>query len=145
MEISELKIRHVRFPGRAGELQRQGATPALVRELGDNYASYHAFLARALQDLGARPEEAQMLEDIDAYFAAWDRIDDVVVAEVVLRRCRAHRQAGASLADAPSRSVPLVDERDRLISVETQAPERDLPGHPVQRSVPQGQVPPIAH
>jgi hypothetical protein len=44
---------------------------------------------------------------------------DIVVAEMMLRRCRAYRQDGRSLRDPLDGETPIYDESFRLVSVET--------------------------
>jgi hypothetical protein len=117
IEIGSLPLR-VDLPGRAGRLQTQGSTAALVRELGDNYATYHAFLANRLVQLGGRPAPEEF-RDGDDFYAAVAAVQDVVKAEAILRICRNYRLYGGSLQTSVDPSVPLVDNADRLVSVET--------------------------
>jgi hypothetical protein len=121
MDIGFHRVRNLEFPGEAGELQRVGATASLVRELGDNYAQYHDFLAAELEKLGGRPK-ASGEGPSPEFLAHWQRADDIIASEVVLRVCRGYRKAGRSLAAAPDLDPALVDTRDRLLSVETRQP-----------------------
>lgn len=113
---TNVRFNTVRFPGRAGQLQAAGATPALVAELGDNYARYHDHLRTELG--GLRRPDPRDYGDGERYFAAWARLEDLVKAESYLRGCRADRVAGRSLDAAAYANVPLLDEDDRLVSVE---------------------------
>jgi hypothetical protein len=115
MEIGGLRIDRVNFPGRAGELQRQEATASLVRELGDNYGTYHAYLAGELGKVG-RPQRDDF-DSMDAYLEAWAVAQDLVRAEVVLRNCRAYRRTGRDLRAPLQFDVPLVRD-DRLVGLE---------------------------
>jgi hypothetical protein len=123
MRIGPLPIKNYVFPGRAGELQRQGAIPALVRELGDNYALYHDALVEAFDANGGRPDPSDFDDRSQrggstAYLEAYERARDIVLAEALIRNCRAFRKSGRSLTDALDTSVPLLDAADRLVSVE---------------------------
>jgi hypothetical protein len=122
------------FPGRAGALQASGATAALVRELGDNYVTYHAFLASTLEATGGRPDPVDYGNDMVAYYEASDRFADLVIAEVLLRRCRAFRQRGSSLDESDASDPPTLDEGHRLVSVET--------GQPTSAALPSGEANP---
>jgi hypothetical protein len=114
-----LNTRKLRLPGRAGELQDVGATASLVRELGDNYSTYHQHLATELARLGGRPDPADYRDDFEGYCEAYSAARDVVLAEVALRSARAFRKLGGHLADPPPLDEPpLVDRNDRLVSVE---------------------------
>lgn len=114
MDLTEPRLGNLVLPGRAGELQGQKATASLVRELGDNYPVYHSFLADRLAELGRpNPEDYKTFE---AFAAAWALREEVVHAEVTLRKCRGFRLEGERL-DAPPKS-PLIDEDDQLVSVE---------------------------
>lgn len=112
MEIRQLRLGGVELPDVAGDLQRRGATASLVRELGDNYEKYHAFLARRLAEVG-RPDPADY-ETFEEYAAAWTVAEDIVHAEVTLRACHGFRRFGKGL-DAPA-SSKLVDDNDRLVA-----------------------------
>lgn len=114
-----LNTRTLWLPGRAGELQAAGATPSLVRELGDNYATYHRHLAAELARLGGRPDPADYRDDFEGYCDAYSAARDVVLAEFALRRARAFRKLGRHLTDPPPPDEPpLVDRNNRLVSVE---------------------------
>jgi hypothetical protein len=122
MRIGQVQIAELEFPGRAGELQRGKATAALVRELGRNYARYHAFLARELDRIDRRPGRKEMDQGFDVFLAAWDRLNDVLHGEALLRVCRAHELEGGALDAAADMTHPLVDEEHRLVSIETGRP-----------------------
>jgi hypothetical protein len=107
----------VRFPGRAGDLQGQGAVAALIRELGDNYPQYHDFLASELTKVGGRPKPADYRGDLDGYATTSSRVQQIMIAEAVLRRCRGARQLGRPL-NAPPDGTPYVDEAQRLVSAD---------------------------
>lgn len=112
----------LRFPHPAGKLQDIGATASLIRELGDNYGSYHAFLAQELEATGGRPEPGHYGDDFVAYYRASDHWADIVVAETLLRRCRAFRRSGRGLHEVDAREPTTLDARHRLVSIETGAP-----------------------
>lgn len=117
MDLTQLNLESVEFPGRAGQYQREGRVTALIRELGDNYALYHAFLAAELERFGRRPRPRDY-PNAERYLAAWTRIQRIVLAEAMLRNVRAYRRTRRPL-DAPlDPSVPLIGEDDRLVSVE---------------------------
>jgi hypothetical protein len=127
MDLGPLTIQ-IRFPGAAGRYQDAGATASFIRELGDGYERYHAFLANALEALGGRPEPADYGKDVVGYYRDSDRFADIIVAEVLLRRCRAFRRTGRRLDDPDFDDPTTLDERHRLVSVETRAPSsRPLP------------------
>jgi hypothetical protein len=113
MDVPQLRLGTVQLPGVAGELQKQGATASLVRELGDNYETYHTFLAERLVKLGGRPDPSKY-KSYDPYAASWTQVEDVVHAEVTLRACRGFRRFGTALDSLPE--TPLVDESDRLVA-----------------------------
>jgi hypothetical protein len=117
MNLLDLGLRGIRFPDPAGDLQRAGATASLIRELGENYGRYHEFLALRLDRLGPRPDPASFAT-FDEFASAWGRLEAVVQAEVVLRRCRAFRLSGASLDAAVDPRVPLMRDDDSLASLE---------------------------
>lgn len=116
MDVAGLKL-DISFPGRAGELQGAGATAALVRELGDNYETYHRFLVEEGKSIGSRPDPKDFLDDYDGYTKLCDRILDLLAAESILRRCRGQRKLGRELNVRYDDEPPLVDERHRLINV----------------------------
>jgi hypothetical protein len=111
MDVPQLKFGDIKFPGAAGAHQAQGSTASLVRELGDNYHTYHDFLAQRLAKLGRpRPENFKSYE---AYAQAWTQVEQIVEAEVALRACRGFRKFGGRL-NAPA-AATLVDANDRLV------------------------------
>lgn len=118
MMIASVRLRDLEFPGRAGELQRAGATPSLVRELGDNYERYHEFLRRALAEFGKEPVSDDF-PSFDAYIRAWAAVQEIVLAEALLRNCRAYRRTGRPL-DYPldQSGPPLVDGEFQLVSAD---------------------------
>jgi len=116
-------IYRLEFPDPAGSYQREKATASLVREVGDNYARYHAFLSAKLSDHGGRPDPNSYAENIAGYLDACEEVRDVLVAEMLLRRCRAFRKLGGSLDDRLDlNATPLVDEAHRLVSTELGRP-----------------------
>jgi hypothetical protein len=117
-ELALHQIGSLNFPGRAGTLQRAGAVPALVTELGDNYSSYHGFLQERLKALGGRPDP-NSYEDQSAYFADWAKVTEIVQAEILLRSCHAYRTAGAPLGSESPQQPPLIDPNDQLVSLVT--------------------------
>lgn len=123
MRIGPVAIKHYVFPGRAGELQRQGATSELVRELGDNYARYHAALVEAFDAAGGRPHpedfgDRSQRGGSEAYLEAYERARGIVLAEALLRNCSQFRRNGRSVSAPMDPSVPLLDGSDRLVSFE---------------------------
>jgi hypothetical protein len=102
------------LPGRAGELQRQGAGVALIRELGDNYDTYHDHIVEALRALGGRPQRERFDSD-HAYLSAFASAQRLVRFEALLRSCRrvSRDRLPMSLTDAGG--VPLLDEHDELL------------------------------
>ncbi len=141
MEIGGLQLRALHFPGAAGEFQKAGATASLVRELGDHYDQYHRFLADRARRLGGRPEPEAAEGNFAAYTQACDETRDIVVAEMMLRRCRAYRQLGRSLKDPPDTEIPLYDSSYRLVSAETRSPTQEA-GPP--KPALQAELPPLA-
>jgi hypothetical protein len=117
VDIAGIHIRQLAFPGRAGEFQSAGETASLVRELGDNYGIYHNFLAQQMVELGGRPDP-EGFESFVAYVAACTKLDEILSAEALLRRCRAFRQLGEKLGD-PQDGTPFVDKHHLLVSAET--------------------------
>lgn len=117
----------VTFPDPAGALQSEGSTAALVAELGDNYATYHEFLASKLAVIGTAPSPADYPGDRARYMRLWATILCVLSAESVLRSCRAYRIEGRALDAGPDLRVPLLDEHRRLLSVETGQPSASQP------------------
>lgn len=107
----------VPMPGRAGQLQAAGRSLAVISELGDNYSTYHAFLATRLERVGSRPDRRNF-QDADAFLEAWAVIHRIVRSEALLRISRAARRDGTPLDFCISPSVPLVDDQDRLVSIE---------------------------
>ena len=116
------RLRRIRFPGRAGELQNAGTPEAreeLPKELGRNYAQYHQFLSRELERALPRPTR-QTHPDIDDFARDWQRLQDLVVAEYVLRACFDHVHDGASLDRPPGpEHGPAVGPGDTLAKSRT--------------------------
>jgi hypothetical protein len=118
MQIGSIELTHLTFPGRAGELQRKDAVPALVAELGDNYAKYHEFLRARLAEHGTAPA-VEDCPSILAYYEAWNSVQELVKSEVILRNCKAYRERGRSLNSVLEQDgVPLVDAEFGLVSNE---------------------------
>lgn len=116
MEIGPLDLRDVRLPGAAGDLQAAGAKASLIKELGDNYARYHAFLSEEWRKLGSLPDPTKF-EDFSSYATALARFESVVHAEATLRRCEAYRRRGARLTAPLDLRVPLVAD-DMLVGID---------------------------
>lgn len=114
MEISIFTFKSLRFPARAGDLQDQGASASLIRELGDNYDTYHEFLANELQRFGGRPVPDDFTT-AQAYLAAEAHLQEVVMAELLLRNARAFRGSGAALDAGVDPACPMVDSSDHLV------------------------------
>jgi hypothetical protein len=111
----------VTFPGVAGDLQRQGDSRAVDRELGRSYAIYNRFLAEQLRDLRSEPDPADY-DDVDSYARACDRLLQLLRAEMWLREAHARTQGRRFAESDESRTVSLVDTELRLLSVETGEP-----------------------
>ena len=129
MRLHPLTANCIEFPGRAGELERSGATAALFRELGDNYARYHAFLARELEASGGDPDPRDFRGDangVGADPAAYGRqaalVQRLVASEVLLRRAWVNRRHGRPLGDPLTDFPPPFDADGRLVDIEH--PER---------------------
>lgn len=137
MEIAGIQLRQLTFPDPAGRFQIEGQTASLVRELGDNYGAYHEFLERQMLDLGGRPDPADY-KRFEDYAAVCTRLDEILSAEGLIRRCRALRQLGGRLGDLPD-GTPFVDKDHLLVSVET---GRAIISAPADYSSPRGWVPP---
>ena len=118
MQFGYLVLTSLEFPGRAGDLQRKGARAALIRELGDNYDTYHEFLVSEWVRLGG-PPDANDFPTADAYLAAYDRVQEVGIAEALLRNAVAHRRTGRALDAALDTEVPVIDEHNRLVGIST--------------------------
>ncbi len=116
MRFGVINVERLEFPGRAGELQRQGASAAFIRELGDDYPQYHAFLAERLARYGGREPQPDAYPGFAEYIAACQEVRDIVMAEALLRNARAYRRTGRPLDHAYDPSIPLLDERNRLVS-----------------------------
>jgi hypothetical protein len=119
LEIAGWRHDAISLPGRAGRLQATGATAALLAELGDNYQTYHEFLAGELARIGTPPGPEDFMRDMTAAIKSWDYIQSVVKAEAALRVCRGARKLGRSFGDRPDTDPPLLDDQQRLVSVET--------------------------
>lgn len=91
------------------QLQRSSAS------LGDNYETYHAFLADAAARFGGPPQPEQF-KDLDGYLDACVIAQDIVRAEAILRVCRDYRRSGAPLDAGADPAFPLYDEQYRLLS-----------------------------
>ena len=115
LHIGGIRLSEVELPGRAGELQRGRATASLIRELGDNYGTYHAFLAARLRAIGGRPRPDDF-PSFAEYTQAWAEVQAIVRAEAILRISYSFRRSGRSLDAGFDRKVALVDDEDRLIS-----------------------------
>ena len=113
-----VRVRRTIFPDRAGEHQRDGATPELIRELGGNYPRYHAFLAARIKALGGSPQPKDFESAAD-YFEACADLQDLVRAEIVLRTCADSVRDGRSLDQGPAAGHgPLLGKDDELLRSE---------------------------
>jgi hypothetical protein len=121
-ELGGLILYNLTLPDAAGGHQQRKETASLVRELGDNYERYHSFLAKKLSAHGGRPDPSAYRDDMPGYLRACVEVRDVVVAEMLLRRCRAYRKLGRSLHDPLDTTIPLFDGEHRLISTELGRP-----------------------
>lgn len=119
MQIGLLPIVEIEFPEPAGQYQRDGMTAALVRELGDNYERYHAFLADRLAQFGKVPEMRDFSTSQE-FLNQWAVIHDILRAEATLRSCRAFRLFGRPLnkpLEFTHGEPPIIDGDNRLVSV----------------------------
>lgn len=123
--IGIYRLARLEFPGRAGELQRGRASASLVRELGDNYSAYHGYLRAELARFGGRPQPKDY-DDQASYFAAWARIQEIVMAEALVRACVAFRRNGRPLGAPVDTSVPLVDANDQLVAAYQETADQDV-------------------
>jgi hypothetical protein len=110
-------IKTFRFSGTAGQYQDARALGALVRELGTHYAKYHLEVAAAYQRAGPPPSPDAYLDDLDGYAAAWTSVQDLVVAEALLRRAYAFCTLGIPLTTNRILGPPILDERRELTAV----------------------------
>lgn len=104
------------FPGAAGSHQRAGSVTALIRELANNYPEYHRFLADEVAKIG-RPTRARYADE-DSYLAAWARVQELVLAEALLRNCRLNGEQGRALDAAADTSGPPLVRDDRLVGLD---------------------------
>jgi hypothetical protein len=143
VRLGGLVVTRVKWPGRAGDLERSNKLDDLVDELGDNYASYHEFLRRKLADLGPRPDPRKYANDPDGYFDLCGLRQEIVLAEEILRRCRGYRKDRRTLGARSDSEPTMLDSRQRLISVEdpSDAAKRD-PAGAEPGWTPPGMVPP---
>jgi len=102
------------FPGRAGELQAQGDTADAIRDLGDNYRTYHDELVLRLSKLGGRPDPSRF-ESVDAFRSAFAQAQEIVRLEALLRAARFAIASGEPLDYSYTGRVALLDDRDRLL------------------------------
>jgi hypothetical protein len=128
MVVGEFRVERISFPEPAAGYAQQRRTDDLIAELGDHYGKYHAFLAALGRDLGPRPDPRDYQHDPDAYFAACALRQELVVAEQLLRRCRAYRRTGQSIGDDAPGEPPLRDARNRLIAVDSGVADQSDPG-----------------
>lgn len=122
--LSVPAYRKVEFPGRAGALQSADDVVGLVAELGDNYSGYHDFLASQVERFGGVPDPGEYGEDLNTYLNDVANVQELLNAEVFLRRCYAKRQLGISFNHDADRITPLVDEWHRLIPFHTGVSKR---------------------
>lgn len=139
MPAEFLRANCLEFSDRAGELQRAGASASLIRELGDNYGRYHAYLALRLQELGGQADPADFPDDPAAYGRHANELQRIATSEALLRRARAHRREGHPLDEDLNGGLPLVDSERRLVDVEHperatfRGPLARMPSAPPQR------------
>jgi len=89
---------------------------ALLRELGDNYETYHLYLAA---ELAKRQEPASLVQpsQMEQYLGEWSEIQALLEAESTFRFCRRYRLTGRTAPDDAERMIPLVDRSRQLVSV----------------------------
>lgn len=105
---SALPIKHVVFPEPAGAYQRAGRIGDLALELGKNYQRYHDYLVGLVSTIGDWPDRRNF-KDADAFLDAWDYVQDIAHAEILLRNAVGAISSGASLDRPHDPATPLVD------------------------------------
>ena len=124
MEFQGLTLRH-RFPGAAGRLQDADEKLGLIRELGDNYATYHDALRQAWADGGKRPDPADYEGRFAEFQAANQAQNEILEAERALRLCTLLRQGSKKYDDIFA--VPVVDGDEGLFDFRKGAPDGPAP------------------
>jgi len=114
---ADYKLKRVEFPEPAGTYQREGRDTALIRELGTNYATYHAFLRTRLESFGERPQ-AKNFRSKEEFYDTWAKIQELMRAEALLRACRLFILEGRRLDSPLDPRIPFLDANDRLVSAE---------------------------
>lgn len=121
MQLDGWPTGRLRFQGRAAELLRQGAVASATRELGENYAAYHAYLAEEFAKWGGPPDPGPYGDDFTRYMEDCTLVADLIRSEALLRRTRHYRLSGRALDQlAPLDDPPLVLD-GALVSVESGA------------------------
>lgn len=119
----------IAWPGRAGELQSAGDLDALVAELGSAYETYHAFLARRVDELNARPTRPSE-QTVPQWLLPVAERQALAAAEVALRMARLTVEEGRTAtghgsvfsgrrepATVFTSSHPVFDGDGRLVSI----------------------------
>lgn len=117
IQMGGIVLAKLRFPDPAGKLQDRQDKAALAAELGDNYARYHKFLQDEVAKLRSLRPERHDYPDIASFLQANEWSEDIVKAEVILRKCRAFRRSGAKLAAQDTSGQPVVDAKDNLVGL----------------------------
>lgn len=122
-EIEPFELRHYKFSGRAGQLQRLGDDEGLRTELGANYRRYHEALAEDFEALGEAPNPVAF-KDYGSYAQAAQREHEMYLVEVLLRRLHARATGATNDQALKGLTAPLVDERHRLQEIDGEHAQR---------------------
>jgi hypothetical protein len=117
IEIGGIVLAKLRFPDPAGKYQDAGDKLALAKELGANYDRYHAYLQDEVAKLPQLRPDRRAYRDATSFLQANEWSEEIVKAEVLLRKCRAFQQSGTRLAMQDQSNVPVVDGKDNLVSL----------------------------
>jgi hypothetical protein len=117
IEVGGIALAKLRFPDPAGKYQDAGDKVALATELGANYERYHEFLQAEVAKLPRLRPDRRAYRDVAGFLQANEWSEEIVKAEVLLRKCRAFRRAGTRLAIQDESGLPVVDGNDNLVSL----------------------------
>lgn len=131
-----IKFKRLRFPAAAGEAQAAGDTRKLISALGSDYDQYHAFLAKRMEGLGGEPDPADYRKDYEGYMNACDDVLETVMAERLLRQSATAVKSNRALTMDEDSALPLIDARQRLVSVTTGEADPTAKGISPRKPVP---------
>ena len=117
IEVGGIVLAKLRFPDPAGKLQDAGDKLSLAKELGANYKQYHEFLQNEIAKLPRLRPDRRSYRDARSFLQANEWSEEIVKAEVLLRKCRAFQSSGTRLAMQDESDVPVVDSNDNLVSL----------------------------